>query len=188
MSSAHARIAPGACSPWNSRVSCGRSWRATARGAVLAPRMVGSSVASSACTCCSTRSRISRTSSRGRPAGSGISRLLELRGYERARVLAADGDRPVGAQLHLHRHLLRLLAGEIDSALGHDLHNLRPDLLRRVVPRGLGADVARRVVVEERLGHLRAPGVVVADEEHVFHAASSPPVFARFSNTSWSPG
>ena len=36
----------------------------------------------------------------------------------------------------------------------------------------LGADVGGRVALEERLGHLRAAGVVVADEQHVLHRGS----------------
>ena len=34
---------------------------------------------------------------------------------------------------------------------------------------GLGADVRRRVALEERLRHLRATGVVGADEQDVLH-------------------
>ena len=98
--------------------------------------------------------------------------LVERRRHEGARVLAADGDSPVGPQLHLHGHLLRFVPREVEAALGHDQNHLGPDLRGRVVPRGLGVDVLRCVVVEERLRHLRAPSVVVADEEDVFHAGA----------------
>jgi hypothetical protein len=42
----------------------------------------------------------------------------------------------------------------------------------RLLARRLGPDVGRRVALEERLRHLRATGVVSADEEHVFHRFS----------------
>ena len=90
-----------------------------------------------------------------------------------AGVAATHGHRPVGMQLHLDEQLARFALRQVDTDLGHRLHDRGPDLLRRVAARRLGADVGRRVALEERLSHLRAPGVVVAHEQHVPHGCSS---------------
>jgi hypothetical protein len=73
-------------------------------------------------------------------------------------------------ELHLHRELLGPSIGDVDADLAHGLDHLRPDLGRWLLPRRLCPDVSRGVALEQGLGHLRATGVVGADEQDVLHA------------------
>jgi hypothetical protein len=72
-------------------------------------------------------------------------------------------------QLHLEVELLRLARGDVDSDLAHRLDDVWPDRVGRCLAGRLGANIRRRVTLEERLRHLRAAGVVRADEQDVFH-------------------
>ena len=84
-----------------------------------------------------------------------------------AGVAAAHRDRPIGVKLHLKRELLGLAPSEVEADLAHRFDDGRPDLGCGFGAGGLGAHVLGAVALEERLRHLRAPGVVVADEQHV---------------------
>ena len=76
-------------------------------------------------------------------------------------------------ELHLEVDLLRLACGDVDPDLAHRLDHVRPDRLRGGLPGRLGAQVWRRVALEERLRDLASAGVVGADEEHVPHGDPS---------------
>jgi hypothetical protein len=64
---------------------------------------------------------------------------------------------------------LRAGAGrdEIDTELGHGLHDRRVDRVGRCGPGGADDDRVARVMGEERGRHLRAPGIVDAHEQHL---------------------
>jgi len=68
--------------------------------------------------------------------------------------------------------LFWLAVGDVDADLAHRFDDSRPDRLRRRIAGRLGADVRRCVALEEGLGHLRAPGIVSADEQDVLHGSS----------------
>src|SRR5688572_27163507 len=90
--------------------------------------------------------------------------VLDRRGDVRALRAACERDGPVSMQLHLQSELLRLPPRDVDAYLAHRLDNGRPDLGGRLVAGGLGAHVRWSVALEEGLRHLRAAGVVCADE------------------------
>jgi hypothetical protein len=70
-------------------------------------------------------------------------------------------------KLHLKRQLLWLAPAEVESDLAHRLDHGRPNLGGGFGAGGLGAHVLGAIALKERLRHLRAPGVVVANEQHV---------------------
>ena len=139
---------------------CGRSgwrraWSRRARG--REPRCV---------------SRMARTSSSGRPAGSGMLHASTVVGHVWAGVVAAHRDRPVGVQLHF-----AAAASSACARRGRCRPRASP---RRPLARRAGGLRSRRTrrgcrrarALEERLRHLRAAGVVVADEQDVLHEDS----------------
>jgi hypothetical protein len=67
----------------------------------------------------------------------------------------------------------RLAGGDIDPDFAHRLDDGRPDLVGWLLTGGFGANVGWGVALEEGLRHLRAPGVVSADEDDVLHEAAS---------------
>jgi hypothetical protein len=85
----------------------------------------------------------------------------------------SHGHRPVSMQLHLGHKLLGLAGGDVEPGLAHRLHNHRPHCRRGLRARRLRAHVRRSEVFEERLGHLRASGVVSAYQQHVLHVDCS---------------
>ena len=108
---------------------------------------------------------------RDRPTGR-VGDVPVLDGRRHVGALGAAGERyrPVGMQLHLDGQLLRTLPRQVDAHLAHGLDDLGPHLPGGLLAGGLGPQAGRRVALEERLGHLRSPGVVGADEEDVLHA------------------
>jgi hypothetical protein len=83
--------------------------------------------------------------------------------------------------LHLAQQFLRVPAGQVDADLPHDGDHLWPHGMGGLGAGRLDAHVWRRLALEERLGHLGAPGVVVAHEQHALHVKASiaPPRPAR---------
>ena len=118
-------------------------------------------------------SRISRTSVERLACRVGDVPVIDAGRDVGTDVAAAHRHRPVGVQLHLDREALGLVAGEVDSDLAHHLDDFGPHLARGLRAGGLGAAVGRAVAFEERLGHLRAPRVVGAHEQHVLHQGPS---------------
>jgi hypothetical protein len=76
-------------------------------------------------------------------------------------------------ELHLERELLRAPVAEVDADLLHRLDDDRVDAVGGLGAGRLGAHVWGSVPLEQRLGHLGAPGVLGADEQHVLHFSSS---------------
>src|SRR5205807_4463328 len=96
-------------------------------------------------------------------------------GYEWALVAAAHGHHHVRPLRHLRRELHGLPVLEVDAHLAHHLDDLGMDVLRRVRSCGPRLVSPAYRALEEGLAHLRAPGVVEADEEHVRHLVALPP-------------
>ena len=93
-------------------------------------------------------------------------------------ALAGDvGAGVAAAHRHHHVRLLGQLArqeprpavGEVDVQLAHDLHDLRVDALGRRRARAQRAVAAGGGLLEQRGAHLRAAGVVQADEQRRRH-------------------
>ena len=59
--------------------------------------------------------------------------------------------------------------GEVDAELAHDLDDLGVDVLGRGGAGGQRGVLAGGRALEQRLAHLRAPGVVQADEQDGRH-------------------
>ena len=107
------------------------------------------------------------------PAGSGMSQSSTIGRHIRALGAAGERDRPVGVQLHLHGQLLRPPPGRCRCRSHASPRRPRARLARPAPgrPTRRGCRAARGV--EERLRHLRAPGVVGADEQDVLHSVPS---------------
>jgi hypothetical protein len=104
--------------------------------------------------------------------------VLDHRGDERALRPAGQGHRPVGVELHLEGEALRLPARQVDPDLVHRLHHHGVDGVGGLRPGRLGSNAFRRVAFEEGLSHLRATGVLGADEQDVLHR--TPPLLGRY--------
>ena len=166
--SAHARISSAGLVSANSSVELRQQplqGAAGARCGRCGSRRGASSTSSR--TALSIPSRISRTSSIGLPAGSGMSQASTVVGtYGQASpqpIVTAQSACSCISSVSLFglRPARSMPTSRIASTTA------RPDLGRGFGAGGLGAHVLGAVALEERLGHLRAPGVVVADEQHV---------------------
>lgn len=91
--------------------------------------------------------------------------LVPLAGEEGALVAAAHRDDHVGLLDGFGGEDLRLLGGDVDAELRHRGHGDRVDLVRGLGAGGQDLDPVAGQVAEEARGHLRAPGVVDADEQ-----------------------
>src|SRR5919106_196084 len=100
--------------------------------------------------------------------------VLHHRGDEWALGAAGQRHRPIRMELHLQGEALRPAVGQIETDLLHRLDHDGVNGAGGLRPCGLGADVVRRVPLEEGLSHLRAAGVLGADEQDVLHRNSSP--------------
>src|SRR5205085_863965 len=89
-----------------------------------------------------------------------------LAGDDRTGVAAPHRDHDVGLPDRVVGQELRPLGGEIDVELGHRRDDGRVERAGGRAPGGPDVDATRGVAVEQRRGHLRATGVVDADEEH----------------------
>jgi hypothetical protein len=109
---------------------------------------------------------------------------LALRVLEFPVEVALAGDEgALVAAAHRHHHVCpfgvlsgqptRLAVGEVDAELGHRLDHLGVDAVGRGGPCRARLVTARRRAREERLAHLRAAGVVEADEEGAGHQLAS---------------
>ena len=92
--------------------------------------------------------------------------LVALAGEERAGVAAAHGDDDVGGPDDLVGPGLGVLAGDVDADLGHGRDGGRVDRSAGFGAAGPGDGAVAGEVVEPAEGHLRAAGVVDAEEQH----------------------
>src|ERR1700755_3445740 len=92
-------------------------------------------------------------------------------GHVGALVAAAHRHHDVGPFGVLGAEQLRLAGGEVDSQLAHHLDDLGVDPLAGRRPGRASPVAPGGGALEERLAHLRAAGVVEADEEGVGHRA-----------------
>ena len=98
---------------------------------------------------------------------------VSLAGDVWAFVAAAHGDDKISVLCELRRQAGGGSVGEVDPELVHDLNNFGVDVIswggagREGVVSTLGG------LLEKRLAHLGAPGVLAADEEDSAHPAQS---------------
>ena len=131
-------------------------------------------------------SRIARTSSSGSPFGSRqVPVDVALAGDVRARVAAAHRDHDVGPLCVGPIEQVRDAVGEIDAELTHHLDDLGVHALAGIAPGRARLVAAAGDELEQRRRHLRAAGVVDADEEDAAHAGSCSVVAASLPRTSW---
>ena len=93
--------------------------------------------------------------------------LIALARVHRARVPAAQRDHDVGGADHRVGERLGELRAHVQADLRHRLHDHRVDLLVGVRPGRANGDPALRQCVGEARGHLAAPGVALAHEQHL---------------------
>ena len=119
----------GRVSPNSSSAAAAFCAAATVRGRVVADLV--EVLTTSSLTCSSTSSRISRTSSIGRPAGSGMSQASTIVG-----TYGQTSPQPIviaqSACSCISTTALRLAPGQVDPDLAHHLDDLRPHALRRL--------------------------------------------------------
>jgi hypothetical protein len=95
--------------------------------------------------------------------------VLDDRGDVGALGAAGQSDRPVGVELHLERQPLGAPVAEVEADLTHGFDDLGVDAVGGFRAGRLGANILGSVVLEEGLGHLRAPRVLGSDEQGVLH-------------------
>ena len=93
--------------------------------------------------------------------------LVALARVDRAGIAAAHRDHDVGGAHDLVGERLGELLAHVDAELLHRVDDGRVDLVRRSRAGRADVDPPLRAQLDEAGGHLAAPGVVHADEQHL---------------------